>query len=215
MWPKTIDMRTCGTCRARSPTTRSFNPRILAHPPTFEIRYAGSAAEMLRLVRTAVASVDPGLTMFQVTTLEARTRDSLARERLLAMLSTYVGGFALLLACIGLYGLMAYSVVQRTPELGLRLALGSRPSAIRRLVLKDSVMTVVAGAIVGSRGRLAARPVRAQPALCARADRSARVRRRHAPAVVDRGRGGVSPGLESVAHQSGHCPAAGVKARCA
>ena len=65
------------------------------------------------------------------------------------MLSTYVGGFALLLACIGLYGLMAYSVVQRTPELGLRLALGSRPSAIRRIVLKDSVLTVVAGAIVG------------------------------------------------------------------
>jgi putative ABC transport system permease protein len=44
---------------------------------------------------------------------------------------------------------MAYSVVQRTPELGLRLALGSRPSAIRRIVLKDSVMTVVAGATVG------------------------------------------------------------------
>jgi predicted permease len=126
-----------------------FQSANIGYPPTFEIRYAGSAAEMLRLVRTAVASVDPGLTMFQVATLEARTRDSLARERLLAMLSTYVGGFALLLACIGLYGLMAYSVVQRTPELGLRLALGSRPSAIRRIVLKDSVMTVVTGATVG------------------------------------------------------------------
>ena len=118
-------------------------------PLTFEIRHSGSAAAMLLAIRTAVASVDPGLTVFNAATLEGRTRESLARERLLAMLSTYVGGFALLLACIGLYGLMMYSVVQRTPELGLRMALGSRPAAIRRLVLGDSVMTVLAGAAAG------------------------------------------------------------------
>ena len=55
----------------------------------------------------------------------------------------------MLLACIGLYGLLMYSVVQRTPELGLRMALGSRPAAIRHIVLKDSVATVVAGAVAG------------------------------------------------------------------
>ncbi len=68
---------------------------------------------------------------------------------MLALLSTYVGGFALLLACIGLYGLMMYSVVQRTPELGLRMALGSRPAAIRGIVLRDSFLTVLGGAVIG------------------------------------------------------------------
>ncbi len=89
------------------------------------------------------------MTLFQTTTLEARTRESLSRERLLAMLSTYAGGFALLLACIGLYGLMMYGVTQRTPELGLRMALGSPPSAIRRIVLREGVATVLAGAVAG------------------------------------------------------------------
>ncbi len=96
-----------------------------------------------------MAAVDSGLTMFQATTLEARTRDSLARERLLAMLSSYVGGFALLLACIGLYGLLMYSVAQRTPELGLRMALGSSAAGIRRIVLQESVLTVAVGTIAG------------------------------------------------------------------
>jgi hypothetical protein len=126
-----------------------FQSANIGNPPTFEVRYAGSAGELLTSIRDAVARIDSGLTVFQATTLEARTRDSLARERLLALLSTYVGGFALLLACIGLYGLMMYSVVQRTPELGLRMALGSRPAAIRGIVLRDSFLTVIGGAVIG------------------------------------------------------------------
>ncbi len=126
-----------------------FQSASIGYAPTFEIRYTGAAADVLRSVRDVVASVDPALTVFQAATLEARTRESLSRERLLAMLSTYVGGFAVLLACIGLYGLMTYMVVQRTPELGLRMALGSRPAGIRRIVLKDSVITVLAGAVAG------------------------------------------------------------------
>jgi predicted permease len=117
--------------------------------PTFEIRCAGAVSDVLRSVREVVAGVDSGLTLFQATTLEARTRESLSRERLLATLSAYAGGFALLLACIGLYGLMMYGVAQRTPELGLRMALGSPPSAIRRIVLKEGVVTVLAGAVAG------------------------------------------------------------------
>jgi hypothetical protein len=117
--------------------------------PTFEIRCAGAVSDVLRSGREVVAGVDSGLTLFQATTLEARTRESLSRERLLATLSAYAGGFALLLACIGLYGLMMYGVAQRTPELGLRMALGSPPSAIRRIVLKEGVVTVLAGAVAG------------------------------------------------------------------
>jgi predicted permease len=117
--------------------------------PTFELRYRGSVADATREARDAIARVDPALTMFGIKTLDAQTRDSLVRERLLAILSTYFGGFALLLACIGLYGLMTYGVTQRTPELGLRLALGAPPSRIRWLIIADGSTTVLAGAIVG------------------------------------------------------------------
>lgn len=121
----------------------------IGYAPTVVVRHAGSAADAVRSARAAVASVAEDLTLFQITTLEARTRESLSRERLLALLSAYAGGFALLLACIGLYGLMMYGVTERTPELGLRMALGSPPSAIRRIVLREGVATVLAGAVAG------------------------------------------------------------------
>jgi predicted permease len=121
------------------------NPKNMWYAPTFEIRYAGTAAEMLRSVRQVVAGIEPGLTVFRSKTLEVQTEESLSRERLLALLTSYFGGFALLLACIGLYGLMTYAVAQRTAELGLRMALGARPLAIQWMVLRESAATVFAG----------------------------------------------------------------------
>jgi putative ABC transport system permease protein len=135
----------------------------IGYAPTVLVRHAGSASDALRSARAVVASVAEDLTLFQTTTLETRTRESLSRERLLALLSAYAGGFALLLACIGLYGLMMYGVTQRTPELGLRMALGSPPSAIRRIVLREGVATVLAGAVAGfAAAWLLVRLVRAQ-----------------------------------------------------
>jgi ABC-type antimicrobial peptide transport system permease subunit len=87
--------------------------------------------------------------MFRVKTLERQTEESFARERLLAWLTTYFGGFAVLLACIGLYGLMSYGVTQRTAEMGLRMALGAQPAAVRWLVVRESAWPVIAGAAVG------------------------------------------------------------------
>jgi ABC-type antimicrobial peptide transport system permease subunit len=82
---------------------------------------------------------------------------------MLAMLTTYCGGFAVLLACIGLYGLMAYSVAQRTGELGLRMALGAPPRNVRWMVLRENSATVLVGVIVGLAGAAAAaRLVRTQ-----------------------------------------------------
>ncbi len=121
----------------------------IGYAPSFEVRYDGNTADAFRSIRAAVTAVDPSLTIFRLNTLEGYTRDLLSQERLLAMLSTYVGGFALLLACIGLYGLMMYAVTQRTPELGLRMALGSRPSGVRRIVLQESATTVLIGIVVG------------------------------------------------------------------
>ena len=94
--------------------------------------------------------------MFQARTLEEQTEDSFSRERLLAMLAGYFGGFAVLLACIGLYGLLSYGVTQRTAEMGLRMALGAQPSSVRWLVVRESTWTVLSGAILGLCGTFAA-----------------------------------------------------------
>jgi predicted permease len=127
-------------------------PANIFYTPTFEIRYAGDAGGITHAIRAAVTRVNPGLTPFRMTTLERQTEDSFARERLLALLTSYFGAFAVLLACIGLYGLMSYAVTQRTAEMGLRLALGAPPAAVRWLVVRDSAWTVVAGAAIGLAG---------------------------------------------------------------
>ncbi|HET7697904.1 MAG TPA: ABC transporter permease [Vicinamibacterales bacterium] len=133
------------------------------YSPTFEIRHAGPAAELLARVREAMSRIDPGLTIFKATTLEQQTADSFARERLLALLASYVGAFATLLACIGLYGLVSYGVTRRTAEMGLRMALGAPPAAVRWMVVREDASTILAGAAAGVGAAAAAmRLVRSQ-----------------------------------------------------
>ena len=116
---------------------------------TFEIRYEGSTAAVLQSIRAAVAGVDPALTVFDLNTLERYTAHSLSQERLMAAISACAGAFALLLASIGLYGLMMYAVIERTPEIGLRMALGSSPERVRAMVLRNGAGTVLTGAGIG------------------------------------------------------------------
>lgn len=127
-------------------------PRFMS---SFEVRYAGTASEVLQAVTAAVKRVDPALSLLNARTLDAETQRSFARERLLALLTTYFGVFALLLAGVGLYGLMTCTVAERTRELGLRIALGARPSGIRWGVLGDGARTVLFGLAAGLAGALA------------------------------------------------------------
>jgi predicted permease len=124
--------------------------REMFYSPTFELRSTGPMPGMLASIREAVARVDPALTLFRVRTLERQTEDSFARERLLAVLTSYFGGFAVLLACVGLYGLMSYSITLRTPEIGLRMALGASPASVGWLAIRESTWTVLAGASAGT-----------------------------------------------------------------
>ena len=116
---------------------------------SYEIRFQGTLASVERSVRALVAKEDPRLSVFRMKTLEAQTKESLSRERLLALLTSYFGGFALLLASIGLYGLVSYAVTRRRPEIGLRMALGATPSAVQRIVLAESCWVVLWGVAVG------------------------------------------------------------------
>ena len=124
-------------------------PGVMGYGPTFVIRYQGDEAAIFRSIRETATGIEPALTLFNLSTLEGYTRESLSAETLMAATSTYVGAFALLLASIGLYGLMSYSVTERTPEIGLRMALGSSPGRVRTMVLKNGVGTVLVGVVAG------------------------------------------------------------------
>jgi ABC-type antimicrobial peptide transport system permease subunit len=85
----------------------------------------------------------------QFTTLAQQVDDSLTQERLLATLSAFFGALALLLAMIGFYGLLAYLLLQRRKEIGIRMAMGAQRAAILRLVVRDVAVLLLAGVAVG------------------------------------------------------------------
>jgi ABC-type antimicrobial peptide transport system permease subunit len=93
--------------------------------------------------------VDPELPLFSERTLEMQLERSITTDRLVARLSAFFGGVALLLACVGLFGVMQYGVVQRTNEIGIRMALGARRWSVLWMVLRETVLLVVAGVVIG------------------------------------------------------------------
>ncbi len=93
--------------------------------------------------------VDPNLPQFDVHTLSEEMDAALIRERLIAMLSTLFGGLAVLLACVGLYGLLAFAVVQRTGEVGIRMALGAARGDVLWMILREALLLGVAGVAIG------------------------------------------------------------------
>ncbi|MDQ3070009.1 MAG: ABC transporter permease [Acidobacteriota bacterium] len=113
------------------------------------VRAHGDPAALAGPVRQAVAALDPAQPVARVMTMGAHLRNSLAEPRFLSTLTMLFGGLALVLAAIGIYGVMAWSVAVRTREFGVRFALGARPSALLRQVLGEGLLVVAAGAIAG------------------------------------------------------------------
>jgi putative ABC transport system permease protein len=113
-----------------------------------ELRSSGRAAALIPSVTAAVAEVDRGLSL-RYTTLADQLSGSLMRERLLATLSGFFGALALLLAAVGLYGTMAYSVARRRNEIGIRIALGAVRARVMRLVLGEVGRLVALGVLLG------------------------------------------------------------------
>ena len=115
----------------------------------FEIRTAGDPARVGPEVRHVVTGADAKLPIDGIDPLTRLLRQSVREERLLARLATGFGIGALLLAAIGLYGVMTYAVTRRTAEIGLSVALGARRTEVVSLVVRDAMRIVLLGFVVG------------------------------------------------------------------
>jgi putative ABC transport system permease protein len=116
---------------------------------TFLLRYTGAAGPLTEAVRRTVAAIDPNLPIYRINTLEVEARESLLRQRLLAAMSMLFGAAALLLACVGVYGLMSFAVARRSKEIGVRMALGARRGEVLWMIVRESLRLIGAGIIIG------------------------------------------------------------------
>ena len=121
---------------------------------TFEVRTITNPEAIIASVRTIVSQLDNNLPLFDVKTQSAQIEGLLFQERLIARLSSFFGGLSLLLACIGLYGLLSYEVTRRTREIGVRMALGARPTDVLRFVVRQGVRLSAIGVVLGILGAL-------------------------------------------------------------
>jgi len=120
----------------------------------FELRTAGPAANLAPAAKEAIAQVNPQISL-EFRTLEAQVAESLTRERLMASLSGFFGALALLLATVGLYGVISHNMARRRNEIGIRMALGAERTRVLRMAMGDVALVVGIGLIAGLGASLA------------------------------------------------------------
>jgi predicted permease len=114
-----------------------------------EVRTAGDPVKTMGGIREAVRRIDPNLPLMDMSTQMEQIERRFLQEKVFAQAYALFGGLAVLLAAIGLFGLMSYSVARRTNEIGIRMALGARRQDVLRLVMSESMVLVVTGVAIG------------------------------------------------------------------
>jgi predicted permease len=124
-------------------------PNFTASPHAIAVRVTGDPGLAVPAIRTAIQRSEPGLLLDGISTMASALERDVARERLIAYLAGAFAGLALLLSCIGLYGVLSYTVTRRTQEIGVRMALGARPGDLIRMVIGDGSRVVLMGVVFG------------------------------------------------------------------
>jgi predicted permease len=120
-----------------------------AYLVNIQLRTAGDPNSFGQAVRQTINGIDDKIPIYGITTLEQQVGDTLKQDRLIAQLVSFFGALALVLACIGLYGVMAHGVARRTNEIGIRMALGARGGNIAWMILRETLTLVVIGLVIG------------------------------------------------------------------
>jgi putative ABC transport system permease protein len=124
-------------------------PAFNAPPRVIAVRASGDIGLAMSAVRASIQQTEPGLLLDSVLPMTALLERDVTRERLIAYLAGSFAALALLLACVGLYGVLSYTVARRTQEIGVRMAVGAQPSDLIRMVVGDGSRVVLAGIALG------------------------------------------------------------------
>jgi ABC-type antimicrobial peptide transport system permease subunit len=113
------------------------------------VRTTGDAARTITSIQSAISSLDANLPLLSIATIQQQLSDFISHDELISRLSTAFSILALLLASIGLYGVMSYNVERRRAEIGVRIALGAQVSIVRWMVLRESLLLLGTGVLLG------------------------------------------------------------------